>query len=257
MPPKKLDLNKISTLPPKNATKGEYREKTAAIVQQLDDFQNLMYAESKHSILVILQGMDASGKDGVIRKVFGNLNPQGVKVHSFKVPTDLELSHDFLWRVHLHVPQRGMIQIFNRSHYEDVLVTRVHGTINDKTARKRMEAINDFEKLLSEHNNTHILKFYLHVSAEEQQERLKERMIDETKMWKYNASDFKEAKSRIDYIKYYNEVFDKCNDIPWTVVPADKNWYKEYIIAERLLNLFKSLKMKFPLIKVEHQNSLL
>lgn len=255
--PQKQDLNKISTLPPKNATKEAYREKTAAIVQQLDDYQNLMYAENKHSILVILQGMDASGKDGLIRKVFGNLNPQGVKVHSFKVPTDLELSHDFLWRVHLHAPQRGMIQIFNRSHYEDVLVTRVHGTINDKIARKRMEAINDFEKLLTEHNNTHILKFYLHVSADEQQERLKERMTDETKMWKYNASDFKEAKSRVDYIKYYNEVFDKCNNVPWTVVPADKNWYKEYIIAESLLNLFKSLKMKFPLIKVEHQNSLL
>ena len=251
MSSKKIDLNKVSTLPPKDADKNEFKERTAAIVQELDDFQNLLYAEHKHSILVVLQGMDASGKDGLIRKVFGNLNPQGVNVTSFKVPTEEELSHDFLWRIHKNTPAKGMIRIFNRSHYEDVLVTRVHGTITDKTAHERMEAINHFEKLLTEHNNTHLLKFYLHVSAEEQEMRLKERMTDETKMWKYNASDFKEAKSRNYYIKYYNEVFEKCNDIPWTVVPADKNWYKEYIVAEELLKLFKSLKMKFPILKIE------
>ncbi len=249
---KKTDLNKISTLPPKNLTKEEVKQQTAAIVQELDDYQNLLYAENKHSVLVILQGMDASGKDGLIRKVFGNLNPQGVNVSSFKVPTEVELAHDFLWRIHAHTPRKGMIHIFNRSQYEDVLVTRVHGTINDETARKRMEAINHFEQLLEEHNNTHILKFYLHVSAEEQEERLKERMTDETKMWKYNASDFKEAKSRKEYIKYYNEVFEKCNKVPWTIVPADKNWYKEYMVADALLKLFKSLKMKFPIIKIEH-----
>lgn len=249
MPAKNLDLNKISTTPPKNLTKDEVRQKTAAIIQELDDYQNLLYAENKHSVLVVLQGMDASGKDGLIRKVFGNLNPQGVNVSSFKVPTEVELAHDFLWRIHAHTPRKGMIQIFNRSQYEDVLVTRVHGTINDQTAHKRMDAINNFEQLLEEHNNTHILKFYLHVSAEEQEQRLKERMTDETKMWKYNASDFKEAKSRKYYIKYYNEVFEKCNAIPWIIVPSDKNWYKEYIVADALLNLFKSLKMKFPVIK--------
>lgn len=248
---KSPDLNKISTLPPKNADKDDIKARRDAIIQELDDYQNLLYAENKHSILVVLQGMDASGKDGLIRDVFGNLNPQGVSVTSFKVPTEEELAHDFLWRIHKNTPRKGMIKIFNRSHYEDVLVTRVHGTINDKTAHDRMVAINNFEKLLTEHNNTHILKFYLHVSAEEQEERLKERMVNEAKMWKYNASDFKEAKSRNYYIKYYNEVFEKCNNIPWTIVPADKNWYKEYIVADVLLNLFKSLKMKFPILKIE------
>ena len=135
-----------------------------------------MYAEGQHALLVIIQGMDASGKDGAIRNVFGKLNPQGVEVKSFKVPTAEEAAHDFLWRVHQHAPSKGIIQIFNRSHYEDVLVTRVHKWIDDQTAKKRMEAINEFEKLLQEHNNTAILKFYLHVSQEEQLKRLNERI---------------------------------------------------------------------------------
>lgn len=167
-----ISLKDTSTRAPQEFDKKETKEKTAGILEKLDELQNLLYAESKHAILVVLQGLDASGKDGVIRNVFGELNPQGVQVYSFKAPTAKELSFDFLWRVHAEVPAKGVIKIFNRSHYEDVLITRVHKMIDDKTAKKRMRAINHFEQLLTEHNNTHILKFYLHVSPEEQQERL-------------------------------------------------------------------------------------
>lgn len=225
------------------------KEKTLAILEDLDELQNLLYAQSKHSILVVIQGIDGSGKDGVIRNVLGNMNPQGVTVKSFKVPTAEEAAHDFLWRIHQRVPQKGMIQVFNRSHYEDILVTRVHKWCDDDTAKKRMKAINDFEQLLQDHNNTHILKFYLHISPEEQHERLSERMKDPAKMWKYNEKDFEEAKLRDIYLQMYEDCFHTCNNPPWTIVPADQNWYKEYIIASRLFELLKSLDMQFPGMK--------
>jgi PPK2 family polyphosphate:nucleotide phosphotransferase len=215
----------------------------------LDELQNLLYAESKHSILVVVQGMDASGKDGTIRNVFGKLNPQGVMVKSYKAPTAEELSHDFLWRIHEHAPAKGMIQIFNRSHYEDILVTRVHKWCDDKTAKKRMAAINDFEKLLTEHNKTTILKFYLHISHEEQLERLNERIKDPTKQWKYNENDFKESALWDDYMKMYEDCFENCNEVPWTIVPSDQNWYKEYVIATKLKETLEGFNMQFPGLK--------
>ncbi|MGN6420979.1 MAG: PPK2 family polyphosphate kinase [Pseudobacter sp.] len=242
-------LSSISTRAPKELDKAATKAKTTAILQKLNELQNLLYAESKHAILVVIQGMDASGKDGVIRNVFGQLNPQGVTVKSFKVPTAEELSHDFLWRVHNAAPAKGMIQIFNRSQYEDILVTRVHGIIDDAIAKKRMKAINDFEQLLTEHNSTSILKFYLHVSPEEQQQRLKERLDDPAKQWKYNANDFEEAKKWDDYMRMYEDAFQHCNDVPWTIVPADQNWYKEYLIASTLLETLQRLNMKFPGLK--------
>lgn len=245
----KIKLKDISTRAPKEFDKQETKNKTAKVLEELDELQNLLYAESKHSVLVIIQGMDASGKDGVIRNVFGHLNPQGVTVRSFKAPTAEELAHDFLWRVHSSTPPKGMIQIFNRSHYEDILVTRVHKWCNDETARKRMEAINDFEKLLEQHNNTHILKFYLHVSAEEQKQRLQERITSPQKQWKYNEKDFDEAKLWDLYMEMYEDCFEHCNDVPWTIVPADQNWYKESIIAENLNKLLKSLLMQYPGLK--------
>ncbi len=244
-----IKLNKISTRAPKEFDKTATKEKTSRIIQELDDLQNLLYAESKHSILIVIQGMDASGKDGVIRNVMGNMNPQGVNVHSFKAPTAEELSHDFLWRIHKNTPQKGMIQIFNRSHYEDILITRVHKWCDDITAKRRMNAINEFEKLLIEHNNTHILKFYLHISPEEQQERLHERINDPAKMWKYNESDFEEAKLWDIYMEMYEDAINNCNEPEWTIVSADQNWYKEYIIASKLYDLLNSLGMKFPGLK--------
>ena len=245
----KIQLNEVDTRAPKELDKKEIKEETLAILEELDELQNLLFAESKHSVLVVIQGIDGSGKDGVIRNVLGNMNPQGVTVKSFKAPTAEEASHDFLWRLHQHAPQKGMIQIFNRSHYEDILVTRVHKWCDDKTAQKRMKAINDFEELLQEHNSTHILKFYLHVSPEEQQERLTERLKDPTKMWKYNEKDFEEAKLWDVYMQMYEDCFENCNNPAWTIVPSDQNWYKEYIIAKTLRDLLKGLNMQYPGLK--------
>jgi len=245
----KIKLAEISTRAPKDADKDKTKKRTQEILDELDELQNLLYAENKHSLLVVIQGMDASGKDGVVRNVFGKLNPQGVTVKSFKAPTAEELSHDFLWRVHSHAPAKGVIQLFNRSHYEDILITRVHKWCDDKTAKKRMEAINDFEKLLEKHNDTHILKFYLHISPEEQQERLQERMSDPGKQWKYNENDFTEAKLWDIYMQMYEDCFEYCNNVPWTIVPADQNWYKEYVIASAAYDTLKSLDMKYPGLK--------
>lgn len=245
----KIELKNISTRAPESMDKKETKEKTNVLIEELDDLQNLLFAEGKHSVLVVIQGMDASGKDGVIRNVLGNMNPQGVTVKSYKAPTAEELAHDFLWRIHQHTPQKGMIQIFNRSHYEDILITRVHKWCDDGLADKRVKAINDFENLLITHNNTHILKFYLHVSPGEQQERLKERLKDPAKMWKYNENDFAEAKLWDIYMEMYEDCFNRCNTPPWTIVPSDQNWYKEYIIASQLHGLLKGLDMQFPGIK--------
>lgn len=241
-----VKLADIATTAPKKISKEDAKTALEKILTELDELQNLLYAEHKHSLLVVLQGMDASGKDGVIRDVFGQMNPMGVKVQPFKAPTELEADHDFLWRIHQHAPAKGMIQVLNRSHYEDVLVQRVHKWVDEKTIRKRMEAINDFEKLLTTHNNTHILKFYLHVSPEEQQQRLKERTEDPRKMWKYNEKDFTEAKIYKAYWKAYEDVFKHCGKVPWTIVPADQNWFKELLIAKTVRDTLKSLKMKYP-----------
>jgi PPK2 family polyphosphate:nucleotide phosphotransferase len=245
----KIILSEISTRAPEELDKKEIKEKTGDLLNELDDLQNLLYAEGKHAVLLVIQGMDGSGKDGLIRNVFNRMNPLGIAAKAYKAPTAEELSHDFLWRIHQHTPARGMIQVFNRSHYEDILVTRVHKWCDDKTARKRMRAINDFEKLLQEHNDTHILKFYLHISRDEQQERLTERMQDPAKMWKYNEKDFEEARFWDDYMKVYEECFAACDDPAWVVVPADQNWYKEYVAAKELRDLLKGLHMKFPGMK--------
>lgn len=245
----KISLKDISTRAAKGFSKEKTKAETHKIIAELDELQNLLYASGEHSVLVILQGMDASGKDGLIKDVFAGMNPQGVSVSSFKVPTAEERSHDFLWRIHKEAPAKGMIKIFNRSQYEDVLVTRVHKTIDDKTVKKRMRAINDFERQLRMHNSTIILKFYLHVSEEEQAERLQERMQNPAKMWKYNSGDKKEAARRDEYINYYEEVFDYCRETPWHIIPADQNWYKSYLIAKTIKEALEELDMKYPLIK--------
>ena len=246
---KQLRLKDIDTSAPQGTNKDKIKRKLEDILKDLDKLQNLLYAEGKHSILIVIQGMDASGKDGLTRDVFTSMNPQGVNVTSFKEPVKEELAHDFLWRIHKDAPAKGMIQIFNRSHYEDVLITRVHGLIDDEMVVRRMEAINDFERLLTQHNDTHILKFYLHVSHKEQLKRLEERIDDPQKMWKYNADDFKESKLWNKYMECYEDVFRQCNKIPWHIVPADHNWYKSYIVASTLQKTLENLKMKYPGMK--------
>jgi PPK2 family polyphosphate:nucleotide phosphotransferase len=242
----KIKLSEISTSPPKKLDKEKIKIATERMLEELDELQNLLYAQHKWSVLVVLQGMDASGKDGLIRDVLGQLNPQGVTVSSFKAPTQEEMDHDFLWRIHQHAPAKGMLKVFNRSHYEDVLVQRVHKWVDEKTIYKRMDAINDFEKLLAEHNNTKLLKFYLHVSPEAQRARLEERTQDPRKMWKYNEKDLKEAGLWKQYRRAYEDVFQHCSRIPWIIVPADHNWYKEYLVAKTLRDTLKGLKMKYP-----------
>lgn len=247
----RISLRDISTRAPEDLDKKEIKTLVSGLVKELSDLQNLLYAENKHALLIVIQGMDASGKDGVIRNVLSYMNPQGVSVRSFKVPTPEEASHDFLWRVHMHAPAKRMIQVFNRSHYEDIIVTRVHGLIDDETADRRMKAINDFEHLLQHNNSTHILKFYLHVSQEEQMDRLKERMIDPAKMWKYNNRDYEESAKWEDYIKVYEEAFKQCNNPPWHIIPSDQNWYKEFVIATTIRDKLTSLNMQFPGLKKE------
>jgi PPK2 family polyphosphate:nucleotide phosphotransferase len=244
----KVALHSLSTKAPSDLQKEEVKEETKSILKELSELQNLLYASDQHSILVILQGIDASGKDGAVRNIFSSLNPQGVNVYSFKVPNEKELSHDFLWRIHAVTPPKRMISVFNRSHYEDVLSPRLNGNCNDQLALQRMEAINNFEALLANHNNTHILKFYLHISAEEQKKRLEERMTDPTKQWKYQANDWKVAEQYPAYLKLYEDIFEHCNDIPWHIVPSDQNWYKEYLIASTLHKTLKKLDMKYPAI---------
>jgi PPK2 family polyphosphate:nucleotide phosphotransferase len=244
-----MRLKEISTRAPKELDKAETKEKMVKMREELNELQNLLFASNTYSLLIVIQGLDASGKDGAIRNVFSSANPQGVDVVSFKVPTEEEYAHDFLWRIHKSAPRKGMIQIFNRSHYEDVLVTRVHKWCDDETAGRRMKAINDFEELLHKHNDTRILKFYLHVSKEEQLQRLKERMEDPSKMWKYNEKDFAEAELYDEYQKMFEDCFEKCNDIPWVIVPADQNWYKEYLMLKTILETLQSLDMKFPGLK--------
>jgi PPK2 family polyphosphate:nucleotide phosphotransferase len=243
-----IRLRQISTRAPKDVDKAETKDKIEKMRAEFSELQNLLFASNTYSLLVVIQGLDASGKDGAIRNVFSSTNPQGVSVVSFKVPTEEEYAHDFLWRIHKNAPRKGMIQIFNRSHYEDVVVTRLHRWCDDKTAELRMKAINDFEELLQRHNNTYILKFYLHVSAEEQSSRLKERMEDPAKMWKYNEKDFAEAELYDEYHKVYEDCFENSK-VPWTIVPADQNWYKEYVMLKTILETLRSLDMKFPGLK--------
>lgn len=246
-----IRLAEIPTRAPKEFDKEETKAKTASLLEQLDELQNLLYASNTYAVLAIVQGMDASGKDGAVKNVFGTLNPLGISAKSFKAPTEEELAHDFLWRIHKNVPAKGMIQIFNRSQYEDVLITRVHKWIDETTAQRRMKMINHFEKLLQEEGNTIILKFYLHISKEKQAERLQERLTNHRKNWKANPNDFKEAKLWEEYMKVYEDCIEQCNMPPWVIVPADQNWYKEYIIAKTVVEALSGLNMQYPSLKKE------
>jgi PPK2 family polyphosphate:nucleotide phosphotransferase len=250
--PAAYNLLKVSSEAPKSVQKEDVEPKFERIQQELSELQYRLYAENRRSVLVVLQGMDASGKDGLIRRVFSGINPQGVQVHAFKEPTEEELSHDFLWRVHHHTPRTGMIHVFNRSHYEDVLITRVLGLVDDKKAQHRFEAINAFEALLQQAGTT-VLKFYLHVSEKEQRERLEERTKDPAKQWKYEAGDEEKAKMWPAYRAVYEDVFRYCNpkSCPWTIVPADQNWYKAYVVANALRQTLLDINPQYPKPKSE------
>jgi PPK2 family polyphosphate:nucleotide phosphotransferase len=216
-------------------------------LEKLAKLQYLLYAENKHAILVVLQALDAGGKDGTIRTVMGPMNPQSCKVTSFKRPTDEELAHDFLWRIHRFVPRKGEVCIFNRSHYEDVLIVRVHNLVPKSLWSARYEQINNFEKMLVE-NGIHVIKFFLHISRQEQRKRLKERLDDPTKHWKVDPADFKETKFWDEYTKAYEDVLTRCSTkyAPWYVIPANKKWFRNLAVAEIMVEKLSGLKMKLP-----------
>jgi len=210
---------------------------------ELNELQEIMQAAQHHSLLMILQGMDTSGKDGTIRHVLGRVNPQGCFVHAFKAPTDEELAHDFLWRVHSCTPGKGSLGIFNRSHYEDVLVARVHNLVPEAVWSCRYKEINNFEKLLAA-DNTIILKFFLHISFDEQERRLLERERDKDKAWKITADDWIDRKYWDDYQRAYEDALRKCSsdDSPWYIVPANHKWYRNLSIAQVLVETMRRYK---------------
>ena len=232
--------------------KSEIKAKLEEQLEKIGELQKVFYADGRRALLVVLQGRDASGKDGVIRSVIGACNPMGVRISSFKAPTELELAHDYLWRVHNAMPEKGMMGIFNRSHYEDVLVVRVHSLVPESVWSKRYEQINAFEQMLAE-NGTVILKFFLHVSRDEQKERLRERVEDETKNWKFNARDLDERERWDEYTAAYSDALMKCctDWAPWYVVPADSNKARDYLIARRIVETLQTLELAYPKPKTD------
>ncbi len=229
----KIALSKIETVPPEKWEKKSAKKETDVLGDELQHLQELLYAAGTHSLLVVLQGMDTAGKDGAIRGVMKYVNPQGCRVESFKTPTSHELAHDFLWRVHKVTPEKGMIAVFNRSHYEDVLIARVKKLVSPEVWKTRFEAINNFEELLAQ-NNTIIVKCFLHISKDEQEERLMEREAEFEKAWKLSVADWEERKYWDDYQKAYEDVLSKCStpNAPWLVVPADKKWFRNLAVAQ-------------------------
>src|SRR3989304_1482815 len=224
------------------------QKKLKKLNDELINLQELLYAEHKHKVLIVLQGIDTSGKDGAIEHVFHGVNPQGVRVASFKVPTPEEMDHDYLWRVHKQTPGKGEIVIFNRSHYEDVLVVRVHELVPEMVWKKRYEQIREFERQLVQ-EGTIILKFFLHIDLEEQKERLQARLDDPTKIWKFNSADIKERARWDEYIDAYEDAINKTStaEAPWYIVPANKKWYRNLVIANVLVYTLKKLDMEYPL----------
>jgi PPK2 family polyphosphate:nucleotide phosphotransferase len=230
--------------------KDEAKDVLDELTDRLEAAQELLYAEHKQKLLVVLQGMDTSGKDGVIRHVFEGVNPQGVRVASFKVPTQEELDHDYLWRVHRQTPGKGEIVIFNRSHYEDVLVVRVHELVSEKQWSRRYQQINDFERLLVEEGTT-ILKFFLHIDKDEQKKRFQARLDDPEKHWKFNVGDLKERQLWDAYMHAYEDVLSRTSqeDAPWYIVPSNQKWYRNLVIANVLVETLEKLKMSYPVPK--------
>jgi PPK2 family polyphosphate:nucleotide phosphotransferase len=214
---------------------------------RLEALQELLYADGRHKVLVVFQAMDTGGKDGSIRMIFDRVNPSGVKVASFKRPTEHELAHDYLWRIHQQTPGRGEIVIFNRSHYEDVLVVRVHGLVPEERWRKRYEHINAFEKLLADEGTT-ILKFFLHISKDEQKQRLEERLADPAKHWKFDRNDLKERERWDAYMAAYDDALSETSTpwAPWYVIPADKKWYRNLVISNILVDTLEKLHLRPP-----------
>lgn len=235
--------------------KQEGLNKLTELTKKLDGLQEMLYAEHRHKVLVILQARDAGGKDGTIRSVLSGVNPQGVRITSFKVPTEQERDHDFLWRVHQQTPANGELVVFNRSHYEDVLVVRVHKLIGKEIWEDRYLQINNFEKSLAAEGTT-IIKIYLHISKDEQKKRLQERIDDPSKNWKFNPGDLKERALWDEYTSAYEDAINETSTswAPWYVIPANRNWYRNLCVASILVDALENLKMKYPVPETDLRN---
>lgn len=240
-----IDLSKISTRAPEGLEKDEAKEINRERAERIAELHGQLVAEKKHAVLIILQGMDASGKDGAMRNVFGACSPYGLRAVSWKKPTEEEVAHDFLWRIHQQVPAKGEMVIFNRSHYEDVLIQRVHDWIDERRVDRRFASINAFEKLLQYDNNTLILKFYLHLSKEQQKEELMERLEEPEKYYKHNDGDWVERKYWDEYRAVYEDMIER-SEVPWHVVPVDQRWYRDYVMTDIVVNALENLDMQWP-----------
>jgi PPK2 family polyphosphate:nucleotide phosphotransferase len=239
-----------------DGTKSDAKELRDKLKEKLDELQELLYAEHKHKLLIVLQAMDTGGKDSTIRSIFEGVNPQGVHVASFKQPTLEELDHDFLWRVHRQVPAKGEIVIFNRSHYESVLVERVHKLAPQDIEERRYGEINDFERMLTNEGTT-ILKFYLHISVDEQKKRLKERLEDPTKEWKFSASDMPERELWPEYMLAYELMLQRTStrDASWYVVPSNHKWFRDLIVVSTIVKTLENFHMTYPELSKEERES--
>jgi len=247
-PGRKINLEKVDAdFRPDGLDRDEAEERFRELTRELRDLQHLMYAENRRSLLIVLQGRDAAGKDGTIRHVFGPMNPQGTHVTSFKVPSKEELAHDFLWRCHRAAPKRGTVGIFNRSHYEDVLVVRVHDLVPKEAWSKRYDHINAFESLLAD-KGTVILKFYLHIDRDEQLERFRKRIDNAKKNWKISDADYTERPFWDAYTEAFEEALSKCSTKhgPWFVIPANRKWARNLVIAEIVADALRKLEMRYP-----------
>jgi PPK2 family polyphosphate:nucleotide phosphotransferase len=250
----------LSTIPPDDKSeRGDSKAKDALTLEKLaveiNALQDILHAQGKHKVLLILQGMDASGKDGTVKHVFSECDPLGIRLASFKAPSADELAHDYLWRVHSQVPKKGEIVIFNRSHYEDVLIVKVHDWIDEAECKRRYAQINDFERMLTETGTT-IIKCYLHISKEEQKVRMQERLDDPTKTWKFNPNDLNERAVWSKYRVAYENALQATSTsyAPWYVVPADSKTNRNLLISRLLLNALKSLKLEYPPVPAEYKN---
>ncbi len=243
---KKIALETINTKAPDELDKNEYKQELVNLHAELFSLQHLFYASHTYSLLIVFQGIDTSGKDSTISRVFSSINPLGVQATSFKAPCDMELEHDYMWRIFQKLPEKGMIQIFNRSYYEDILVPTIKKTLPDNIIEQRYDFINAFENHLL-NNKTLILKFFLHISKSEQKKRIQERLNDPLKKWKYSDEDVKSSEKWGDYMKVYERIINRCSpEIPWAIVPADNKWYRDYIVASAIVEELKKLNLKFP-----------
>lgn len=243
-----MDLSTIATAPPKGMDKSDIKDLTKDLAKRLGDLHELLIADGNYSLLVIFQGMDASGKDGAVRNVFRYCTHNNFNVYSFKKPTEEEFAHDFLWRVHQRCPGKGQIQVFNRSHYEDILIQRVHKWISEEKVAMRMQAINAFEQLLQADSNTIVLKFFLHLSYDQQEIELQQRIDERDKNWKHNPNDWKEREHWAEYQRCYEYVLEN-SVVPWHIIPVDERWYRDYLVSKAIVEALEKLPMEYPKIE--------